>query len=119
MSIQGLFFHHPICHTTTKSPTKNSTHDVERFNFTIESKKKQSIVDKIESLIPFLDGLINKTEMRSVRMVERLLELKDHIDDIFDDINLEFENANLENQELREALERKRIVGGGGTNQEI
>lgn len=101
----------PSYFPVSKTPTKNS-YEVERFNFTIESKKKQSIIEKIESLIPFIDGLISKTEMRSVRMVERLWELKDHIDEIFEDINEEFENANLENQELREALERRRPAAG-------
>lgn len=39
------------------------------------------------------------------------MDLKDLIDEIFEDINDEFENANQENQELREALRRRSQMG--------
>jgi hypothetical protein len=47
----------------TKTPTKPFSAEAlpERFNYSIESKKKASIMDKISSLAPFLESLIHKS----------------------------------------------------------
>ena len=51
-------------------------------------------------------------------MVFRLVDLKNHIDDIFDEINQEFDSANQENAELRDALQRRSGRVGAGVDQD-
>lgn len=62
----------------------------ERFNYSIESKKKASIMDKISSLAPYLESLIGKQEIRSSQILDRLVELRNQLDDIFEEISTEF-----------------------------
>lgn len=47
----------------TKTPTKPFSNEAipERLNFSIETKKKASIIEKISNLAPFLESLINKS----------------------------------------------------------
>ena len=48
----------------SKTPTRNETSQEagDRFNFTIESKKKQSLMDKIHDLVP--SSILSSTRMK-------------------------------------------------------
>jgi hypothetical protein len=69
----------------TKTPPKPFSNEAipERLNFSIETKKKASIIEKISSLAPFLESLIGKSEIRSAQILDRLVELRTHLDEIF------------------------------------
>lgn len=62
-------------------------------------------MEKISSLAPFLETLIQKSEIRSAQILDRLVELRGQLDDIFDEISSEFEAAMSENDTLRRNLE--------------
>jgi hypothetical protein len=73
----------------TKTPPKPFSNEAipERLNFSIETKKKASIIEKISSLAPFLESLIGKSEIRSAQILDRLVELRTHLDEIFEEIS--------------------------------
>lgn len=91
----------------TRTPIKTYSGEPipERFNYSIETKKKATIIEKIAHLAPFLESLIGKSEVRSVQILDRLVELRNELDDIFEDISGEFEAAQSENNDLRKSLE--------------
>lgn len=52
----------------------------------VDSKKKAGIIQRVEALFPYLQGIIGQNDMRSNQIVDRLIALRDNLDQIFENI---------------------------------
>lgn len=66
-----------------------------------EGQKRGEIISRIEGLFPFLQDIIGQNDARSNTIINRLIGLRENLDQIFEEMSDEVEKTEEQNEGLR------------------
>jgi chromosome segregation ATPase len=78
----------------------------EQMTSSIESQRKVEIIQKIENLFPFLQDIMGQNDARSNTIINRLIGLRESLDQIFEEIGDEIGKTEDENEGLKNEIRR-------------
>ena len=70
----------------------------------MDSKRKATIIQRIEALFPFLEEIMGKNDKRSQEIINKLMALRDGLDGIFEAFGEDLHALDAENEDLRRQL---------------
>ena len=73
----------------------------ETIPLTMDSKRKATIIQRIEALFPFLEEIMGKNDKRSQEIINKLMALRDGLDGIFEAFGDDLHALEGENEDLR------------------
>jgi hypothetical protein len=77
------------------------SHTPDQMTSSIEPQRRVEIIQKIENLFPFLTDIMGQNDARSNTIINRLIGLRENLDQIFEEIGDEIGKTEDENEGLK------------------
>jgi hypothetical protein len=97
----GITTNLPSDHLVRSKNYGAGVHIPEQLTSSIGSQKKVEIIQKIENLFPFLQDIMGQNDARSNTIINRLIGLRENLDQIFEEIGDEIGKTEDENEGLK------------------